>query len=283
MVGDFKCGARELDPRWRNQAMFDGIDNNCNGRIDFGAPPVKADWENIWKNEMPTPGIGTTSYIDAEMHSKVTLSGTVRGPDGAIDATLTVVIADQTHYFERDNSIFRKADVFSGWNKVDTKYFSTQSGSDGKYELILNKNFTYFLVVNASPVHGVEDKTILLSRTVDFDAEDYITWDITLLDSALASLCTINCTIDGKCREECNGYNNCHIISQRNSLDYCEGFPPGIVFDGAQAIFCCSGRQVNLPRATPQIDSAHITTMLVTDMRTIIHRIPAVLKMVVYN
>ena len=291
MVGDFKCGAKELDPKWWNTAMFDGLDNNCNGRIDFGQPPVTNPWEVYWRRT-PTPGIGTTDgYIDAEMNSKLRLYGAVykgssSDPEDEIKgANLTFSITAETKYLNWE-SIFGPGviNINPGWSPAPRDYFSYTSGDYGEYSAIINKNFTYLVTISAPPEYGVQDKVFWLhGNAVRFGIEDSREMNFYMLDSDLASLCQPDCTIDGVCRIDCHGYNDCQITNSEYSIQYCEGNPPGIVVPGDFAVVCCSGQYEHFPRADQSIDSSQIRNMLVSDMRVILHRMPAVFKSVLYR
>ncbi|MDK2850087.1 MAG: hypothetical protein PWR32_754, partial [Candidatus Woesearchaeota archaeon] len=274
-LGDFKCGASEFEAAKRDLSyMLDGIDNDCNGWIDYGYPPniKRESWKTDGNVEYPADFTDLMPEPGSKMHVKVI----VEDSEGN-----RVKDANVTFYF---NTEYRP-DL-----EIPRDYWTAFTDESGEAEFYLNKGFKYNIHVVPPKETGLNEKIIPLRINLGM-SDTEITTHITLLGSALAENCNSDCTWGdtNKCDARCAGYNGCKMSGLL--LDLCDGKEKGGHSEGNTLFVCCDGSVLETSEdnnevkvSAPVLKTPDWSSMVLSDqLRVALYDKPVKMKMVLFR
>lgn len=292
---DRKC-SNETDDNYP-QYMFDLLDNDCDGYIDFGRVPnliagKQGDFERSSAYN-PDSADWMNSIQDSELfedNSKVKLYGTVETSNKApLKDVIVIARLSQNDWYPALDS--RNKSVTTNVQEVvPITYFSTRTNEDGKYEMYINKKTAYNLHVNFSnPEYEknyiVPYKTIRSTETeMTFsNTDNEMKRDLIAYDAKLVS-CD-GCALAGtnRCYAGCmNNATTCPFpekdwVNKEDFIFACSDLPVGTLAfyknqgTDAKYVLCCNGSSlISLP------SSVSPTTVLHSDVENAVRYTKAV-------
>ncbi len=292
---DWKCNKEINDvPYSGKSTMFDLIDNDCNGNVDFGKVPYSQNGN--WSNH-DQDGERFEEYPE-DNSSKIRLHGTVTDiNDNPIpNAKVTAWLRDGWY-----NGLENTDPRLKSMNEEHRDYFTTRADSNGNYEIYINAHMPYTFV--ASQPEATEVRTTYDSAIKSVAADEgiisfsrfYCEWSPSLWPSDMVRCDGCNLVGSNRCYAGCMGEEKgCGFPDwadtaeeQQNLIMSCADMlsSTSVYYNETHDVLCCNGSLMSRPKQVSSQPALNTTiTNAVTHTETVsLEGIPVKMKIVLFE